>query len=94
MEPVGPKGQNDPFSRIPMSFVPIKFIDVREDLDMEPVALDGQNAPFSMSNEPWSSWSPRPKRTRFQGQMNLIILDMESVGPDGQNGPFSRSNEP
>ncbi|KAG5568915.1 hypothetical protein H5410_064078 [Solanum commersonii] len=60
MEPVGPQGQNNPFSGLnnPRKLLPhicknITWISVKT-LPMEPIGLHGQNCPSSRSNDPRS----------------------------------------
>ncbi|KAG5582379.1 hypothetical protein H5410_053006 [Solanum commersonii] len=90
MEPFGPYGQNDLFSRSkdPRSSSPsILVIQNFDTLAMESVSPDGQSGPFSRSNEPRS----KIRRLFYQNfsWMCIKTIAMEPVGPDGLNDPFS-----
>ncbi|KAG5588772.1 hypothetical protein H5410_049206 [Solanum commersonii] len=105
MEPIGPIGENVPFSRSNEPRAEIFSRTFIKNLSMEPVEPHGQNFPFSRSNKTQSSQLGLTAKTaHFQGQTNpgagkppilpIFTLAMEPVGPYGQNNPFSRSNVP
>ncbi|KAG5569109.1 hypothetical protein H5410_058875 [Solanum commersonii] len=88
MEPVGPHGQNNAFSRSnePQSN--------RLALTAKTTHFQGQTIPRADLSY-GVSWPSRSKHLIFKVKRPPEqTLAMESIGPQSQNNPFSRSNEP
>ncbi|KAG5613684.1 hypothetical protein H5410_013508, partial [Solanum commersonii] len=93
IDPVGPHGQNVPFSRSNAPQIR-PYLLIQLGVTAKTSHFQGQMNPgagFSYGSS-WSSWPKRPiLKVKWDPDMTLA---MELYGPHGKNIPFSRSNEP